>query len=203
MVEGELGYHEETPMNGSTVPTTSLTRRDVLKAGGAAVIAAAGPQLRAAPAEAQTPKRGGILRFTFQSDPVTGFDPQQTIAFSTQWPLSYCMSRLVKVKAGPAVVPGTQPIEGDLAESWTQPNETTYVFKLRRGVRWQARPPVNGRELTAEDVRYSVERFHVRVEHPRRPGAARAEVFERLGDRREARPEGVRSLLRVMLPGEI
>jgi len=27
-------------------------------------------------------------------------------------------------------VPGTFPLEGDLAESWTQPNETTYVFKL-------------------------------------------------------------------------
>jgi len=54
---------------------------------------------------------------------------------------------------------GTFAIEPDLAESWTQPNETTYVFKLRRGVRWHAKPPVNGRELTADDVRYSVERF--------------------------------------------
>jgi peptide/nickel transport system substrate-binding protein len=65
----------------------------------------------------------------------------------------------VKHKAGPGVAPGTLAIEGDLAESWTQPNETTYVFKLRRGVRWHNKPPVNGRELTAEDVRYTVERF--------------------------------------------
>ena len=65
-------------MNGSTAPHSSLTRRDILKAG--AVIAIAGPQLRGEPAEAQTPKRGGTLRFTFQSDPVTGFDPQQTIS---------------------------------------------------------------------------------------------------------------------------
>ena len=57
------------------------------------------------------------------------------------------------------MAPGTFPLEGDLAESWTQPNETTYVFKLRKGVRWQNKPPVNGRELTAEDVVYSVERF--------------------------------------------
>jgi peptide/nickel transport system substrate-binding protein len=57
------------------------------------------------------------------------------------------------------VAPGTFPIEGELAESWTQPNETTYVFKLRRGVRWQNKPPVNGRELTADDVLYSVDRF--------------------------------------------
>jgi hypothetical protein len=58
-------------MNGSAAPHSSLTRRNILKAG--AAIAIAGPQLRGAPAEAQTPKRGGTLRFTFQSDPVTGF----------------------------------------------------------------------------------------------------------------------------------
>jgi len=47
----------------------------------------------------------------------------------------------------------------DLAESWTQPSDTTYVFKLRKGVRWHPKPPVNGRELTAEDVKYTYERF--------------------------------------------
>src|SRR5204862_6302444 len=48
---------------------------------------------------------------------------------------------------------------GDLAESWTQPSATPYVFRLRKGVRWHNRPPDYGRELTAYDVRYSVERF--------------------------------------------
>jgi peptide/nickel transport system substrate-binding protein len=73
--------------------------------------------------------------------------------------LSYCMSRLVKVKAGPSVVPGTQPVEGDLAESWQRTSDTSYVFKLRKGVRWHNKPPVNGRELTADDVKWSYERF--------------------------------------------
>src|SRR5206468_1100929 len=68
-------------------------------------------------------------------------------------------SRLVKHKAGPSVAPATFAIEGDLAESWSQPNETTYIFKLRRGVRWHPKPPVNGREITADDVRYTIERF--------------------------------------------
>ena len=54
---------------------------------------------------------------------------------------TFTHSRLLKHKAGPAVTPGTFPIEGDLAESWTQPNETTYVFKLRKGVRWHTKPP--------------------------------------------------------------
>ncbi len=156
-------------MSESTAPSISLTRRDVLKVGGAAVIAAAGLQLRAAPAEAQTPKRGGILRFTFQSDPVTGFDPQQTISFVTQVPLSFVYSRLLKVKAGPSVKPMTYPIEPDLAESWTQPNETTYIFKLKKGVRWHPKPPVNGRELTADDVKYAYDRFLTVKGNPNRP----------------------------------
>jgi peptide/nickel transport system substrate-binding protein len=87
------------------------------------------------------------------------FDPQQTIAFATMMALSYCMSRLVKVKAGPSVVPGTQPVEADLAESWQRTSDTTYVFKLRKGVRWHNKPPVSGRELTSEDVKYTYERF--------------------------------------------
>jgi peptide/nickel transport system substrate-binding protein len=74
-------------------------------------------------------------------------------------PLSFAYSRLVKVKAGPSVKPMTYPIEADLAESWTQPNDTTYLFKLKKGVRWHPKPPVNGRELTAEDVKYTYERF--------------------------------------------
>src|SRR5256885_13589647 len=51
------------------------------------------------------------------------------------------------------------PIEPALAESWTQPDDTTYIFKRRRGVRWHPKPPVNGRELTADDIKYTYERF--------------------------------------------
>ncbi len=65
---------------------------------------------------------------------------------------SFTHSRLLKHKAGPGIHPGTFPVEGDLAESWTQPSDTTYVFKLRKGVRWHNKPPVNGRELTVEGL---------------------------------------------------
>src|SRR5260370_15884899 len=138
------------------------TRRDLLKLGATAV--AAGGVIAvtnlAAPgaAVAQAPKRVGVLRLAHQLDPV-GLDPHQTISFATMIPLSFIYSRLMKVKAGPLLKPGTYPVETDLAESWTQPSETTYVFKLRKGVRWHPKPPVNGRELTAEDVKYTYERF--------------------------------------------
>ena len=159
--------------------SSTVSRRDILKLGTAAAAGAAVLQLGAPEAVAQTPKRGGIFRIRHHVQPVH-FDPQQTIAFSTQMPLSYCMSRLVKVKAGPSVVPGTQPIEGDLAESWTQQNETTYVFKLRKGVRWHPKPPVNGRELTAEDVKYTYERFLTVKGNPNRPVLEQVDKVEAL-----------------------
>jgi peptide/nickel transport system substrate-binding protein len=80
-------------------------------------------------------------------------------AYKTHVVISFTHSRLLKHKAGPGVRPGAFPVEGDLAESWQQTNDTTYVFKLKKGVRFQAKPPVNGRELTAEDVRYTYERI--------------------------------------------
>ena len=147
----------------------SITRRQLLKVGGGALAAAAmAPHLGPGPAVAQTSRRGGVLRLTFQVDPI-GFDPHQTISFATMVPLSFVYSRLVKVKAGPSVKPMTYPLEPDLAESWTQPNNTTYIFKLKKGVRWHPKPPVNGRELTADDVKYTYERFLTLKGNPNRP----------------------------------
>src|SRR5205807_8173842 len=132
----------------------NLSRRHLLKLGGAAL---AGASMAPAVARAQTPKRGGTLSLRTWDPP--HFDPFQTSSYKTHIALSFTHSRLLKHKAGPQVAPGTFPVEGDLAESWTQPNDTTYVFKLRRGVRWHNKPPVNGRELTADDVVFSVNHF--------------------------------------------
>src|SRR5581483_12397641 len=130
-----------------------LSRRDLLKLGAGAGAVLAAPRA----ARAQTPKRGGTLSLRLWDPP--HWDPHLTVSYKTHIAYSFTHSRLVKHRAGPGIQPGTFPIEGDLAESWTQPAENTYVFKLRRGVRWHNKPPVNGRELTADDVRYSVERF--------------------------------------------
>jgi peptide/nickel transport system substrate-binding protein len=137
-----------------TTMQASLSRRELLKLGG---VGAAALALDASPASAQAPKRGGVFRLRGE-DPI-GFDPHLTLSFKTMGALSYTHSRLVKIKAGPSVAPNTLPVEGDLAESWNQTNETTYVFHLRKNIRWHPKPPLNGRELTAEDVKYSYERF--------------------------------------------
>ncbi|HEU5191639.1 MAG TPA: ABC transporter substrate-binding protein [Methylomirabilota bacterium] len=137
-----------------------IARRELFKLGAAAAAVGAGGHLLdlTRPAAAQTPKRGGTFRLRSHVQPVH-FDPHATLAFSTMIPLSYAYSRLVKVKAGSSVLPGTQPVEADLAESWERQGDTAYVFKLKKGVRFHPKPPVNGRELTAEDVKFTYERF--------------------------------------------
>jgi len=157
-----------------------LTRRDMLTLGatvvGTGVIELANP----ARAHAQTPKRGGVFRIRGE-DPVSGLDPHLVVnhhRIATN--LSFTHSRLVRIKSGAQVKPGTMPIEPDLAESWTQPNDTTFVFKLRKGVRWHNKPPVNGRELTAEDVKYTYERFLTLKGNPNRSMLEQVEKVEAL-----------------------
>jgi peptide/nickel transport system substrate-binding protein len=130
------------------------TRRELLALGG---LTLGGTALTPSGTLAQAPRRGGVLTIRGWDPPL--FDPMLTTAYRVHVPLSLTHSRLVKHRAGPSIAPGTFAIEGDLAESWSQPNETTYVFKLRRGVRWQPKPPVNGRELTSADVKFTIERF--------------------------------------------
>jgi peptide/nickel transport system substrate-binding protein len=153
-------------------------RRDVLKLGGAAMLTAA-TAARPSPAGGEPPRRGGVFRVCAVADP-TGFDPHLTINWWTMIALSFTHSRLVKHRAGPGVTPGTFPVEGDLAESWTREADTTYVFKLRQGVRWHRRPPVDGRELTAEDVKYTYERFLATRANPNRTALEQVERIEAL-----------------------
>ena len=48
---------------------------------------------------------------------------------------------------------------GALAESWSQPDPLTYIVKVRQGVRWHDKSPMNGRELTAQDIVYNFHRI--------------------------------------------
>ena len=48
---------------------------------------------------------------------------------------------------------------GNLAESWSQPDPLTYIVKVRQGVHWHDKPPMSGRELTADDIVYNYHRL--------------------------------------------
>ena len=136
-----------------------LTRRTALKLGAAGLVgglATVHDLAAPAPVRAQAPKRGGVFRFPGFDPP--NFDPHQSVHWWTFIYTSLTHGGLVRHKAGPSVQPGTFPVEPHLAESWEQPNDTTWVFKLRKGVRFHNKPPVNGRELTADDVVFTFQR---------------------------------------------
>ena len=57
---------------------------------------------------------------------------------------------------------------GQLAESWTLPDDTTYIFNIRKGIYWPDKPGVMAsRELTAEDIAFSKNRLY---QSPKCPG---------------------------------
>jgi len=90
-------------------------------------------------------------------------DPHQSPGFTTQMYASLVYGHLVRFPAGPeATGSGDHRILPDLAEKWEFPTPTTVVFTLRKGVRFHRKPPVDGREVTAEDVKYSLDRFRAR-----------------------------------------
>jgi peptide/nickel transport system substrate-binding protein len=172
------------PQNIHPQHTHDLSRRDLLKVGLAASAALSTWSLYRVPAlwgeTAETPKRGGILRVRGR-DPVH-FDPHLTRDARTHSALSFLCSRLLRYKVGGDVRPGTFIVEPDLAERWEEPDDTTYVFYLRRGVKWHNKPPVNGRELVAEDVKFTFDRFLSEKGNPSRyflDSVDRVEVVDR------------------------
>ena len=50
-------------------------------------------------------------------------------------------------------------MQGWLAESWSRTDNRTFQVKLREGIKFQNKAPVNGREMTAADVKYSYDRL--------------------------------------------
>jgi peptide/nickel transport system substrate-binding protein len=75
-----------------------------------------------------------------------GLDPHIVTAFSSFRRIELIYNRLVRFNH-------QLKLEPDLAESWEMPDELTYVFKLRKAVKFHS-----GRELTSEDVKFSIER---------------------------------------------
>jgi peptide/nickel transport system substrate-binding protein len=132
-----------TPAATSAAPAGSPTPR----AGGAAPPAASRP----------TPKYGGTIK-TGTSSAERSLDPLAANGGLGSHGTANCYNQLVCYKWGPEVKAPSYIVIGDLAESWTQPDDLTYIFKLRQGVKFHNLPPVNGRELVADDIIYSYQR---------------------------------------------
>ena len=127
-----------------------MARLILLLIGTAVLIATLTP-----PALAQAPRRGGVFRVPVPEAPT--LDPHQTAGFVTQVYASLVYGHLVRFPSGPeAQGPADHRILPDVAEKWEFPTPTTVVFRLRKGVRFHRKPPVDGREVTADDVKFSL-----------------------------------------------
>ena len=69
------------------------------------------------------------------------------------WPTTRCLV----FKHGTDVPYDTGVLQPNLAAKWEQPDPMTYVFHLRPGIKFANMPPVNGRDLTSSDIKWSYE----------------------------------------------
>lgn len=102
-----------------------------------------------------TAKRGGIYRLDWTGDPPT-IDPHGNTGFLTKTFAAYVYSRLFKYQTGPGIAPGDVTPTGDLAESAeASPDGLRWTITLRPNARFHNVAPVNGRDVTSDDVKFS------------------------------------------------
>ena len=93
-----------------------------------------------------TPVYASVLRVGIEQEAV-GLDPNIATAFASFRRIELLYNRLVTYDPSMKVVP-------DLAASWETPNNTTYIFHLRKNVKFH-----DGTEFTAKDVKFTFERI--------------------------------------------
>ncbi len=99
------------------------------------------------PVEAQKIKQGGTMVVTYKDD-ISTLDPAIGYDWQNWSMIKSLFNGLMDYKAG------TYKLEPDLAESFTiSPDGKIYTFKIRKDVKFH-----NGRKLTAEDIKYSIDR---------------------------------------------
>lgn len=100
----------------------------------------------ATPVPAPQPQAGGTLIIGKGREAV-GLDPHKVTAASSFEIIGQVYNQLIELNDDYTPAP-------ELAESWENPDDTTFIFKLRKGVKFH-----NGREMVAADVKYSFERI--------------------------------------------
>jgi peptide/nickel transport system substrate-binding protein len=120
-------------------------------ASGSSVAGAPAAPAAQATTSGEAPVRGGTMRKGTYLN-VLGIDPHIEVS------IGFIMMTSVYTYLG-AMNPVEQKFYPIVAESVEQVSPSEFVFKLRKGVKFHDVQPVNGRELTAEDVKYSKERF--------------------------------------------
>ncbi len=121
-----------------------------------AALLACGPGQSAGPPAGSdgTPKYGGTLTTREQTD-YRNMDPTTGLRGEATHVTSRAYDGLLRFKTD-GVGYEDLVVEPALAEKWeVSPDARTYTFHLRKGVKFADLPPVNGREVTSEDWKWS------------------------------------------------
>jgi len=121
-----------------------LTRRRLLHAAAAGALLV--PRLGFAQSAPAAIKKGGTLRTAIFADPLS-FDPHITGNLQGRAATRAIHDTLFRVDAQGRVAPG-------LVESWEQPDDTTFILKLRANLKFQ-----DGTALDAAAVKYNIDRI--------------------------------------------
>jgi peptide/nickel transport system substrate-binding protein len=118
--------------------------------------ACAAPAKAPAPPVAAGPKYGGTITVPYLMDFST-LDPIMSTSIVDRAVVHLYGDTLItwsgKNDENPKIVP-------HVATSWEiTPDGMTYTFHMAQGIKWQNLPPVNGRELVADDYKFSFERI--------------------------------------------
>ena len=106
-------------------------------------------QATQAPVLATSGQYGGVARMSAYAD-TKDWDPRGSSSLSSIQAVSQLYNQLVQMDTT-----DTSQIVCDLCESWEISNEgTTFTFKIRDGIKW-----IDGDDLTADDIHYSMLRY--------------------------------------------
>ena len=121
-------------------------------------MACAAPTQQPSQTNDNQPKSGGYVNVRAIIDP---FDWDLSYVGKSSpngWGQATAYESLLGFKDGEDVKYHEMVLEPQLAESWeVSPDARTYTFHLRKGVKWADMAPVNGREFTSADVKWSYE----------------------------------------------
>lgn len=131
----QTGFYTAIQPFGLHTVTASASFKDSRRSGTATVQAGGRP--------------GGNIRMSAYAD-VQSWDPVGSLSLSSVQAYSQLYNQLVQFSTA-----ATDQVVCDLCESWeVTDGGKTYRFKLREGIKW-----IDGNDLTAEDVVFSMERY--------------------------------------------
>ena len=148
-----------------TYSANGLSRREILKM--SAVLAGSGVLVSTSSAGAAQPE-GQLSWGVHVSLAPTWFDPAETPGTLIPYMVMYALHDAM-VKSMPG-----QPLAPSLAESWTASQDALiYEFVLRKGAKFH-----DGESVTAEDVKFSFERYRGSGRHVLRDRVAAVETLD-------------------------